>query len=1118
VGRLPFENHRAIEDEREDAPRRVEVTTPTESSESGVRFGQPSAAARPSPGFGLGGSVAGIVVVAALLGGFLWAGAARNVASAAHPKIFGGSLVLEDQRPPTVIDLASGKVTVRLQGIDTQVGASSYGDVQAVPVSVGTMLIDRRSGTFNLLGRDNYVVDAAGPGVGLGALAGLKGALGMPVGRAAYVVRFAPKSTVSLVDESTVLAGARLERGVLRQPSDVTPNGFADLGGPVLDQPGSAAVEPTSGDMWVLVGRGTGCDLLQLHQAPNARQGLLPSTRASFSASCARAAVEAVPGTVAVAAPGGIRLFTGGAPVSGRAVIIPTGARANGFLPVTGATGEVWFLSDSTTGWSVVGIRPSGRITGPITLGHFGPASRPATPAVSAGVLYTMDQAAAGQPELWRIFPDTGAMVPVQGQPDYPARGPTEKASFDGAQVVVDGPRVVFNNPGSLLAVVVFTDRSHSPVVVDKSAAVTVSATGPADLGIAPQPGATNTSPTTVAEAGQVPVVQPVSKQVTCATTTQKPYAPQITSVTVSSATALIAWSYELLDQADCEPTSWSARVTALGGAHQPDQPVQFVNGQNQLLFTGLRPATTYEVVVTAYINAQATPSSPTSFTTAARGPDAPVSAVTASDGSGDWVVSWTPCSASNCYVPADNWNVIGSACGSSYVGQPPTVQVPGNQTSVVINADSVGLLGDSLTFSVQGSLASGLLGGATPDHECTEAWRPPDRDFIALSGSGVQNGQTITATLRVSTSEPEVEAFGSANTLFVYQVGGITVGPTTATSVTIPGLAAGQTYVPSVAIYPAGQPQASVTVTGQPFSKNLSWPSNLSVSVQPSVDEPNPNQGNLQLSFANVPPGQMSASGSYVCGSTQGPHFGGPLNNGMLNVTMDLISMGGSCHLTATLSDQDSSVYGRPSDPLTAPFTIGTQPQYSFSAAIPQSCQQSFCLPQQIMVQASGTKTFDRGGDWKIVTKTQGSGGGGLADLCASSTAVQTPPSFPYTISLPSTCLDATKVDVSVSWMYLGVTSTDDAGTPTGTPKPPPTTTTTTPPTTTPPTTTPPTTTPPTTTTSTTRTIAPPPSSARKTGAAASTAAGLLVVAWCFRRRARSRPAVDKTKPKRTL
>ena len=71
-------------------------------------------------------------------------------------------------------------------------------------------------------------------------------------------------------------------------------------------------------------------------------------------------------------------------------------------------------------------------------------------------------------------------MIPVAGQPTYPAASAAEKASFQGAQVVVAGPRVVFNNPGSLLAVVVFTDGSHAPVIVDKRSAVVVSATGPA--------------------------------------------------------------------------------------------------------------------------------------------------------------------------------------------------------------------------------------------------------------------------------------------------------------------------------------------------------------------------------------------------------------------------------------------------------------------------------------------------------------------------------------------------------------------------------------------------------------------------------------------------------------
>lgn len=1026
------------------------MTTAPEPRQTGVRFGQPSGASRAVPAFGRGGSFAGVIAVVALLGGLFWAGAAGRVATAAHPRIFGGSLVLEDQRPLTVIDVATAEVTVRLQGIDAQVGALSYGEVQAVPVSSGTLLVDRKTGTFNLLGRDNYVVDVAGPGVGLGTLPGSTAAGALPTGASAYIIRYAPRSTVSLVDESTVLAGAKQETQAHGKPGVVTPRGFADLDGQVSDQPGSAAVDPSTGNLWVLVARGGACEVVELRPGPIARQGLVADDRASFSVECAKAAVEAVRGTVAVATPGQLRVFASGSAPTGRTVRWAATETAVGFLPVTGAVSELWFLVRSQAGWSVAGVDPKGKTTGPAALAGFGRGAQPATPAVSGGDLYTLDQASDGQPDLWRIVPSTGAMAPVQGEPAYPARGPTEKASFRGAQVIVEGPRVVFNNPGSLLAVVVFTDGTHAPVVVDKSAAVTVSAAGPSDVGVAaPAPGQ-NQSPTTVP--GEAPpAVQPVSKQVTCATTTQKPYAPQITSVSVSSSSALVAWSYELLDQTDCEPDSWSVRVTALSGGHQPEVPLQLVNGQSQFIFTGLRPATTYQAVVTAYINAQSTPSPPATFTTAAHGPDAPASVSTASDGKGDWVVSWTPCTAADCYVPADTWNVIGSACGGSFVGQPPTVQVPGNQTSVVISADPLGLLGDSMSFSVQGSLASGRMGSPTPDRACTQAWRPPDRNFIGLDGSGEPSGQTIKATLAVTTSEPAVEAFGSSSTQFVYQVGGNTVGPTSATSVTVTGLAAGNTYVPSVAIYPSGHPEASVTVTGRPFSKNLIWPANLSLSVQPTVGSPNPNKGTIQLTFVNLPPGSMSASGTYTCGSTQSPQFQGPLADGALKVPIDLVAMGGSCRVTATVSDQDPTVYGHPSDPISQPFTIGNQPDYSFSAAIPQSCQQSFCVPQQVQIQYTGQGPLDRGGAWKITTKSKGVVGVGVADPCADSVSLQAPPSPTYLLELPTGCIDARQIDVAVSWMYLGTTTIDDLGAPSGNPAPPPSTTTTTTTTTTP-------------------------------------------------------------------
>lgn len=1023
------------------------------SGDGRVLFGEPPRAAPETPGFGRAGALTGLLLVAAMLGGFTWAAVSASVPPAEHPRLFGGSLVLEDQRPLTVIDLATGQVTIRLQGVYTDVGATGYGEVEAVALRNGTLLLDRQTGTFNLLAKDDFLVDTAGPGVGLGSLAGSAGAFAD--GDRAYIVRYASHSTVSLVDTSTVREGALLEshsaRAAGRTQQAVTPRGFTQLTGPIGDLPGSAAVDGDTGDLWVLVGSGNGCDIVQIHPLASAAQGLVASTRASFPGSCARAAITTGSGVVGVARPGTLRLFDSrGSGGGGHAVKLAGTAAASRFIPVTGGSSGIRFLARAPAGWYLVTVAtPSGRqIRRPLGLLPVGAA--PAAPVMSAGSIYTLDQAAQGQPTLWQINASTGSMSPVPGQPTYPARGPTEKARFDGAQVLAVGPRVVFNNPGSLLAVVVFTDGSRAPLVVDKSEAVTVSATGPADLGVSavPQPPGSQQSVRVPSKA--VPAVQPVSQQVTCATTTQKPYAPQINSVTASSGSALVSWSYQLLDQTDCEPDSWSVKVTALSSPHQPDNPVQVVNGQSQLTFNGLRPATTYEVTVTAYINNQSTTSSPVTFTTAARGPDAPSSVTTTSDGKGDWVVSWTPCTAADCYVPADTWNVTGTACGPYYVGQPPTVQVPGTQTSATIDADTLGLLGDSLSFSVQGALASGLTGNPTSDSSCTQAWRPPDPSVISLERSAAQTGQTVTVTLQVAESVSPVEAFGSRSTEFVYTVAGTTVGPTSATTATVQGVAPGVPYTPSVVIYPTGHPDATATVTGAPLTPTLRWPPDMSVTVQPSVDQSNPNQGTLALTFSNVPTGSMQARGTYTCGSTQGPTFSGPLTSGVLQVTMDLIDFGGRCTVSAVVSDTDPAPYGGTSSaPMTAGFTIGTQPQYSFSSQVDPSCQNSLCTPEKIDISYSGSEPATSGGDWVIKTQSSRSGSQAGSDPCASQDQLSGTDPFvqqpTQIVTLPDLCLDPRKVDVTVLFTYLGTVTTVDAGTPSGSPAPPPTTTTTT-------------------------------------------------------------------------
>jgi hypothetical protein len=615
---------------------------------------------------------------------------------------------------------------------------------------------------------------------------------------------------------------------------------------------------------------------------------------------------------------------------------------------------------------------------------------------------------------------------------------------------------VVFNNPGSHLAVVVFTDGSHAPVVVDKSTALEVSAAGPADVNATQMPPAHGKSGGASAPQS-APAVQAVSQTVTCAKTIQKPYAPQITSVAPSSGTALITWSYQLLDEQDCEPDSWAVKVQALTGSHQPAEPVQVVTGQTQLQFTGLRPSTTYQVVVTAYINFQSTPSTPTTFTTAARGPDAPIAVHTTADTNGDWVVSWAPCTTADCVVPADTWNIIGAACGSAFVGTPPTVQVGGTQTSVTIPAagaggsGTAGLLGDSLSFSVQGVLASGLTGNPTADHACTQAWRPPNPAAITLGSSGVENPitATITATLQVSPKgTSSVAALGSNSTQYVYRIDGRAVsGTTTATTVHIRGLAAGVQYTPSVRIYPAGHPAAAITVTGSPFSQTLLWPQ-VRMAVTPSIDA-NPNVGTLKLSFTGLPPGllpgQIQVGGTLTCGSTSMP-IGGGVTNGVLTPApqYNVDTIGTGCGLSGlSLSDTAAvNPYGV-SDPVPpfGPFDFGRQPTYSFTAAYdsqPQCDVLSGCYGLLVSYAGPGEQP-PAGINWVIsATGVDGEGN----KVCSASSGPSGGPSFPVSVDVTG-CPVLTDMSVTVSWTYLGITPKPWIGSPNGSPLPPPTSTT---------------------------------------------------------------------------
>ncbi len=203
----------------------------------------------------------------------------------------------------------------------------------------------------------------------------------------------------------------------------------------------------------------------------------------------------------------------------------------------------------------------------------------------------------------------------------------------------------------------------------------------------------------------------------------------------------------------------------------------------------------------------------------------------------------------------------------SAFVGQPPVVSVPGGQTSVTISAGHLGLLGDSLTFTVQGR--AGLGAHRQPDlrprlHPGLAARRTrptspwPERDVADPAT------RTITPRCRCRPGvRPRSRPWAATAPNSCTRSAGSAVGPTTAPTVTVPGLAAGTVYTPSVRVYPSGHPGAAVDGhAANPSRQNLTLAGRSGRQPStPSVDA-NPNTATLVLSFPALPPGPMTAAG----------------------------------------------------------------------------------------------------------------------------------------------------------------------------------------------------------------------------------------------------------------
>ncbi|HEX4244910.1 MAG TPA: hypothetical protein VHY77_05030, partial [Acidimicrobiales bacterium] len=344
---------------------------------------------------------------------------------AVQPKPFGGSLTLNDVQDPVVIDLATGSPNLRLQGIESQVGATDPSLVDAVPLADGTLLVNRSTGTFNVLGLGNSIVKNTG-GIALGDLAGATGAAGFAAGDNGYIVRYAPTSaTISLVDQATVATAARTGTGAAGTTASVPLLGFATVAAPIPTDPGSTVV--ANGDLWTIT-RGNGQGTLQRFAPGEPGKPLAASQFGGVDAVAALATGRASSGNVvALAEPSDIRIVqpaSGGGTPQTTTVPVAAGTHVDQIVPINDGQGQVLFAYHATAGWRLVGVDlASGQALAVRVMTGLPATTTLESPVINDGTIYVIADDGSPTPPLVRIDPNTGAATPLPGATSYPVAG-----------------------------------------------------------------------------------------------------------------------------------------------------------------------------------------------------------------------------------------------------------------------------------------------------------------------------------------------------------------------------------------------------------------------------------------------------------------------------------------------------------------------------------------------------------------------------------------------------------------------------------------------------------------------------------------------------------------------
>ncbi len=949
--------------------------------------------------------------------------------------LVGGSVFLSDSVAPVAVDLASGHPTVRLVQAAQEVGAKSTADLTVTPLQDGTLLLDRRTGEFNMVAPTGFVEKTTG-GVPLAALRGSTGTAGIASGQNAYLEQTGPTGTaVYLVNESTVQSA-----GVTGPHAKVKPRAVRSMPEAGSTAPGASAA--ADGDLWLLVGSGATRTVRRLHlpagSAPgvtltSSDHGRVPAVSAIEATGTRGEAPDTGPAAVGVASGDSIHLFDAG---SERTVHFTAVAGADTVLAAGDATGRLAFLVHGTAGWYSVSVAADGSdLRGPTELGSVPSGADLASPGMSEGDLYTLDRTTG---QVYRI----DASGRTTDEPDYPLARQNGKAiepgGFGDAYVIARGSRVIVNSPTHLDALVLFTDGSHPPLTIEKSSAVSVSASDGADA-LTRSRHTDGKGGRTSRSAPKKQPVEPVNNNVDCKDTRQKPHIPSIISAAPGSRSVALAWTYPTPDPQDCQPSTYVVGIKLISdNAPSPPGSVR-VQGQTSVNLAGLFPSTQYQVTVTAYINGQGTSSVPRLVTTGPAGPAAPTDVTATPDDAGNWDVTWRSCGtvAQGC-VPSSSWKVVPEFCdGRGLSGAPAPITVTADPTTAVQPpaqlAGGDALLGRGVRFQVEGIGDNNAVGTPSAYTACTYSWSAPDAGGITVSASTpptTSAQQTTATTATVRFADGAVHDLGGVGGTLTYALldanGDVvsTKGPTTDTSVSLGGIVPGEQYSVRVTATPPRHPDSAVTLAPVAVvPAQETWPD---PNVDATFAKTDFDSGTLSVSFGL---GGIDVHGEtfdlqndqLVCGSEGESleQLGGSSTTGVspgqtLTFPVDRFTFHGSCSVQLQLAQHgaNATLFGSSDSPRgTDAVSIDEPSITATSGSFSANWSGSYTNPQ-ISVNYQGQDLLGLlANNWQIVASN------GSSSNCGSS---GTGPNT--TLPIDSSCVNAGgSFAVSIGYTYLG-------------------------------------------------------------------------------------------------